>query len=128
MEMAICIRCGAKKKRPYHKCRSCGLDPKGDEAALVRSVYLSTGRYEDPDEAGRYVEELERHAAAIRAGQEVAYDEDELARLRRQKHLVESVPFSAVLGAMFRSFLPGILLLAGILALCLLLAWLTGDL
>ena len=76
----------------------------------------------------RYVEDLERHAAAIRAGQEVEYDEDELARLRRQKHLVESVPMSAVLGMLFRTFLPGILLLAGMLALCLLLAWLRGDL
>ena len=128
METAICIRCGAKKKRPYHKCRSCGLDPKDDEAALVKSVYLSTGRCDDPDEAARYVEELQQHAAALRAGQEVEYDEHELRRLRRQKHLVESVPMSAVLATLFRFFLPAILLLAGMFALGLLLGWLREHL
>ena len=91
MSSAFCVRCGSGKDRPWNSCGQCGLDPSSDESLLIRSVYLSLGRYEDPDEQERYRPELERLAGIVRAGGEIAYDPGELARLAEQKAMVESV-------------------------------------
>jgi hypothetical protein len=112
MAYALCPRCGTSKKRAWAMCRNCGLDPADDEEALVKSVYLSVGRFDDGDDRRRYREELDELGARIRAGESPAFDEAELERLRKQKRLVESVPASAVWGAVFRLFLPVIIVVA----------------
>jgi hypothetical protein len=112
MVHALCPRCGASKKRPWRKCASCGLDPKADEDALVESVYLSVERFDEGDDRKRYAKELDELAVRMRAGERPAFDARAIARLRRQKRLVESVPYSAVWGAVFRLFFPAIVVLA----------------
>ena len=93
-------------------CRNCGLDPADDEEALIKSVYLSVERLDDGDDLRRYRRELNELGERIRAGESPAFDEVELERLREQKRLVESVPSSAVWGAVFRLFLPAIIVMA----------------
>jgi len=51
---------------------------------------------------------------------------EELDRLRKQKHLVEAVPMSAVWGAVFRFFLPAVIFLAILWGLVILLEELKG--
>ena len=108
MIKAICISCGTRKSAPWKKCSHCGLDPSTDEMALVKSVYLSVGRFEDPDQQRRYSEELEHLGTSLRDGGVVEYDGGELHRLRKQKKALDGVPMSSVWGAVFRLFLPGI--------------------
>lgn len=116
---ALCPRCGAPKKRPWSSCDRCGLDPAEDEEALVRSVYLSIERFEDGDDRRHYRTELEELARRIRAGESPSYDEAVLEELRMQKRLVASVPASAVWGAVFRLFLPAIVVVAALVILIL---------
>jgi hypothetical protein len=128
MSKCICISCGAQKRAPYARCRCCGLDPSTDEASLVKSVYLSTGRFvtgsetdEEEERKAQYAAELDDLARALRSGKQVNYDPDELARLSAQYRLMKSVPRRAIWGAVFRTFLPafalGAVLLLAILFL-----------
>jgi hypothetical protein len=121
MSLSICIKCGTAKRIALRRCSACGFDPSKDEDSQVRSVYLSTGRYEDPADQEYYALQLPQLAASIRSGQPVEFEAAELDRLRDQKRLVESVPLRAVWGAVFRLFLPGLLLIAGIWLLVLVL-------
>lgn len=116
--LVICIRCGEEKKQPWQKCPRCGFDPSTDEAGLVKSVYLSTGRYEDPDDQSRYEIELRRIAEAIKNGRNVEYDAAELERLRQQEQAVEH--FSPW-GPLFRLFLPAILFIGALVVVYLVL-------
>jgi hypothetical protein len=120
---ALCARCGSAKRRPWRKCARCGLDPALDEELLVQSVYLSVERFEDGGERQRYRKELGELAQRMRAGERPAFDQRELARLRKQRRLVASVPFSAVLGALFRLFLPAIVVIAILVAIILVRRW-----
>jgi hypothetical protein len=117
MSVSICIKCGAKKYLPWQRCKHCKFDPSGDEDALVRSVYLSTGRFEEPDDQTSYIPELSRLAGIIQSGLPIEFDAAELSRLSSQQRNFVSVPWSAAWGAIFRFFLPALLLIA---ALCLL--------
>jgi hypothetical protein len=118
--LAICIRCGNEKREPWWKCRRCGLDPMKDEETLVKSVYLSTGRYEDGNDQIRYETELLQVAEAIKNGENVGYEEGDLARLRKEKSLVEQFsPWRAVL----RFFLPAILFIGGLITVYLALRY-----
>ena len=92
-----------------------------DEDALVKSVYLSSGRYEDEEERARYMEELDGIGALIRNGRPPSFDLQELKRLQQQKRDVESVSWLSVFYALFRIFLPGIIFLAILYGLILLL-------
>jgi len=117
MAEALCLRCGGAKRNPWRACRRCAFKPAPRSDELIRSIYLSTGRFEDPEEAAAYREELDHVAEAIRAGLAVSYDESELMRLRARAAAFTSIPSSAVWGAVFRLFLPaiavvGLLLLA----------------
>ena len=97
MGQAICLQCGAIKQRPYVACPQCGFDPSGDEEALVRSVYLSTGRFHDDEaEQERYANQLKDVSELIRRGEEPEFDPAELSRLRQQYHDVRSVTLRAV--------------------------------
>lgn len=120
---ALCARCGSAKRRPWRKCGQCGLDPSDDEELLVQSVYLSVERFEDGDERRRYRKELGELAQRMRAGERPVFDEKVLARLRKQRQLVASVPFYAVLGAVFRLFLPVIVVVAILVAIILVRRW-----
>ncbi len=128
MPSAICISCGARKRTAYQRCRRCGFDPTKDDTSLVKSVYLSTGRYYSGSETegeaaeqARYSTELDHIAELLESGHEIEYDADELARLREQLRLVRSVPRIAVWGAVFRLFLPAFVLGAILLVLVVVL-------
>lgn len=113
---AICVRCGQAKGLPWETCSRCGLNPELDEETLVRSVYLSTGRYDDERRQRRYREELKGYAARIERGEAIEYDPAEMQRLREQKAAVEA--FSPA-RALFRIFLPGLLFLGALLVIWL---------
>lgn len=106
MAEAICLRCGGSKSTPWEKCERCGYDPGADEEALVKSVYLSTGRFTEARDKVRYRMELDRIGAAIEANEQPIFAESELARLRAQKALIERIPPSAAWNAVLRLFLP----------------------
>ena len=116
---AICLKCGASKKLPWQKCRECGFAPEGED--LVRSVYLSVGRYRDVQVQERYTQDLTQIRAQIRNGQAVEFDEAELDRLRKERVKLESVPAHAVWMALLRFFLPALLFLGLLFAFA---AWL----
>lgn len=113
MAEAICINCGHAKGAAFKKCRNCGFAPK-DEDARVRSLYLSTGRFDGVRKGGRgYREELDRIGAAIQAGSAPAFETAELERLRDEL----GVPASAVWRYLFRLFLPAIIFIAILFAI-----------
>jgi len=111
--LAICIQCGETKKAAYQKCNACGFDPAQREEDLVKSVYLSVGRYEDEEDRQRYLEELRLMGRTLREGDEmIEYDPLELNRLEKQRRVIDAIPTSAPWGAVLRFLLPGIILLA----------------
>jgi hypothetical protein len=88
---------------------------------MVKSVYLSTGRFDEAEDKERYEKELEEVGHQIRRGENICYDEAELARLLAQKHLVERIPARVVWTAIGRFFLPGLVFLVLLLAIWYLL-------
>lgn len=108
MADAICLRCGFEKSAPWKKCKRCEFDPAGDEEALIRSVYLSVGRFSDSEEVAAYRLELDHVGHGIERGDKPIFLEREIARLRSEKRSFEQVPISAVWGAVFRLFFPAI--------------------
>ncbi len=121
MTDAVCIRCGSRKRTPWRRCRRCGLDPSGDPETLVRSVYLSTARFEAPDERRAWAATLDAVAARIEAGTPPEFGDGELRRLRAQRDAVRRVPASAVWRAVLRLFLPALVFLAILFGAVLLL-------
>ena len=117
MVFSVCMSCGHEKKAPYKKCPSCGFDPAKDEADMVKSVYLSLGRYDNEDEQERYCQELQCISAALARGEQISYEEEELKRLKAQKKEVESVKLWRVWLYVFWAFLPGIAFLGASLLL-----------
>ncbi len=86
----------------------------------MKSVYLSTGRYEDVDDQAKYEGELRRIGEALQNGESVSYDTTELERLTRQKELVEQ--FSPW-GPLLRLFLPAILFIGALVIVYLLIRY-----
>jgi hypothetical protein len=117
MAEAICLRCGSAKGKPWETCTRCRFDPTRDEDSLVRSAYLSVGRFDDPAEQERYRVELDRVGGEIQRGLEPAFAEAELARLARQRKEIEAISPSAVWGAVARLFLPAAVLIAALFGL-----------
>lgn len=118
MSTAICLRCGASKRAPYSVCPKCSLDPAGRVEDLVRSVYLSAGRFADDDPRQRtYPAELRTYAKEIAGGREIHFDEAELRRLNAQLQNIRAVPRSAVWMAVIRLFLPAVWFVGGLFAL-----------
>ncbi len=121
---AICLRCGETKRRPYETCEKCGFDPTRNEDDLVKSVYLSLGRFEGEEEQARYESELQLMGRAIREGGEVIdFDPVELSRLKAQKHIMEGNLNFSVVGVLFKLFRPAFIFL-GILCILLLILFL----
>ncbi len=124
MAKAVCVNCEHPKRKPYARCDSCALDPTKHDEALVRSVYLSIGRFADPQKAERYARDLDDIGAAIRRGEAVEYDLHELERLRLQQRMVSSATRRHLCGVLVRFFLPGLVFVLGLWALFYVLSWL----
>lgn len=78
---ALCIRCGADKHQPFHRCEVCGFEPTGGD--LAKSAYLSVYRFaDDHDRAERYSRELTDMQVALQGGASVSYEQAELAWLQ----------------------------------------------
>jgi hypothetical protein len=117
MADAICVKCGGPKRQAWSRCRRCAFDPSVDDENLVRSVYLSVGRFDDEVAADAYRRELDSIGAALQAGQTIAFHEDELVRLRAQKATLDSIPVSAVwMTILVKIVLPAVLFIGGLLA------------
>ena len=120
MARAVCLRCGSQKGSPRRPCSSCRFDPSLDASDLIKSVYLSVGRYDDSDRQAEYTKELEGVGERIRRGEAPVFDAAELTRLERQRASIRAVPPSAVWRALLEFFLPAL----GFLVLIFGLTWL----
>jgi hypothetical protein len=109
MHNAICLRCGAQKIAALAKCDSCGFEPAGDVESLVKSVYLSTGRYNEVDSATKYQSLLVKYSDLIKSGIPIEFEQSELDRLELQMKAVDSVswylPWIAVLEFLIKTAL-----------------------
>ena len=118
MADAVCVKCGASKRQAWGRCGGCAFDPSDDDESLVRSVYLSVGRFDDEGAADAYRRELDSIGAALQRGQTISFNEDELIRLRAQKATLESIPVSAVWMTIFvKIVLPAALFIGGLFGL-----------
>lgn len=118
--LAICIRCGEQKRMPWQRCSNCGFDPAKSEDSLVKSVYLSTGRFNEQSKKEQYIEDLLKCSRDIKDGGSIEYDPRELFRLRAQKEALNGIPISEAWRSVARLFLP-VLLLVPILLIIFLL-------
>jgi predicted ATP-dependent serine protease len=104
---AVCLKCGKSKDAPNKRCSECGFKP-ADDDSMAKSVYLSLGRFDTRAEQSTYEYKL----------REIAFDQVDMDRLRRQKIEVDSVSDAGVLRYLLRVFFPGLLfllILAGVL-------------
>ncbi len=88
---------------------------------MVKSVYLSVGRYDTLDKQSQYASELRDLAKQIRDGREVAFDLEDLSQLANQKAMLESVSMAGALRYLARVLLPGILVLLLLIAVLIVL-------
>jgi hypothetical protein len=116
MPLAVCASCGRKKRRPDVKCRECGADPTTNEELMVKSVYLSAWRFDEPHQRLEYTNALKAVGAGLRQGRPVDYDAEELARIRKQLHEGRAMQ-PAMLGCAARFFVPEMIFFLGILLL-----------
>lgn len=96
MPEAVCIVCGEEKRSPWKICKSCGFDPNSSPDALVKSVYLSTGRYEDRADKDIYKDHLLKFSEDIKSGISVYYEECDILRLTKQMDSVISITWHAL--------------------------------
>jgi hypothetical protein len=73
MTTAICVGCGRFKVGALTVCVSCQLDPTTDPSVVARSLLMS--------DHYRTAEQLKTASAALAAGEAIAYDADDLARI-----------------------------------------------
>lgn len=118
---AICLHCGTTKELPCETCLGCGFLPTDEDDSLLKSVYLSLGRYDTPNEQSGYALELVALAERLRRGEEIEYDGDDLRRLQKQKGEVEHVSYAGVAYLLFRIFIPGLLFLLVLVGVLLIL-------
>lgn len=93
---AICVRCGAYKRRPLIRCRGCGYEPASDYES-ARALILSLNAGAQATIVGRSEAELKRIGADIRSGRPYLFDHaeeqkalravDTLKEIDRKKHL-----------------------------------------
>ena len=88
---------------------------------MEKSVYLSLGRYDTPAEQSKYDHELRELASELNRGQEIEFDVEGLARLRRQRIELELVADVSVLRYLLRVLFPGLLILLAISAVLIIL-------
>jgi hypothetical protein len=70
---AVCIRCGAFKKKAFGQCPQCEFQPTNDYEA-ARSLILAEKQMIGDLEVGQTPEQLHEIAAAIRAGRPFPID------------------------------------------------------
>ena len=70
MTLAICTNCGHEKLGAFTPCSACGFDPSNDKVTQAKALLLCD-HYAS-------VEELRAASAAIKAGEEVVYDQEKL--------------------------------------------------
>lgn len=112
--VAICIHCGAVKKRPPARCGRCGFTPRTDEEK-AKSFILSTSYEIDGDLKARSAAELLAIGDRIAAG-EHAFDEREVRGVAAAARAALGVPTRKMLFELARWLAP-----VGVLV-CL-LAW-----
>lgn len=116
---AVCVRCGSEKGAPWKICSSCGFRPEEDSDAMIKSVYLSAGRFEGRTEEQKvWQAELSRLVGERDLVSSYSYDEGEVERLERQMRDIGRInPWPTVL----RLFLPAIVVISVIVALLIIL-------
>jgi hypothetical protein len=76
----------------------------------VKSVYLLTGRFPDPEDWRAYGDELDTYAGVLRAEGKVAYDEEQLAELHNLQQAVLAVTAGDLAYLLWRVVRPAILI------------------
>lgn len=105
MVEAICIRCGEGKTYPWKKCSFCGLDPNLNDDLIIKSVYLSEGRFDEEDDRILYREYLKNISLKIKNGQEFIFNKRELDRLRDQRRIIMNIKWYSPWIVVFRVLL-----------------------
>lgn len=118
---AICLKCGTKKSLPYEKCSKCDFDPQLNRDDLVKSVYLSSGRFDSESEKEHYDDVLNSYSKRLRSGLSVEYDQADIERLTMQLTEVEAFDDKSILNYMFRLLFPVILLVLFLIGVLLVL-------
>ena len=91
MPEAVCIVCGEGKSSPWEVCEVCKFDPKRSQDSLVKSVYLSTGRYDDECSKKIYRNYLNEIAMDIKGRNVIQFHEPDIDRLKRQMNMIKDV-------------------------------------
>lgn len=104
---AICLKCGEEKNFPWENCSSCNFIPSGSD--LIKSVYLSQGRFDDEKMQNEYKEELKKYSLQIKKNVKIRYDKNELKRLGKEKIIIEKFNPS-IFSILFNFFLPSVIL------------------
>ena len=112
---AICIKCGADKKRAIATCAHCKFRPASD-LDLANSMSLSIEQFVPPEEPDSAWDSRMREAQRrLRGGQPAEYDERVVQELLENKKLVDSVPLSKMVWMILRLSIPLILSIAAII-------------
>ena len=94
MAKAICIKCGALKRAAWQICSNCSFDPRLDENSLIKSIYLSVGRFSN-DENPEYQYELDIISEKIMNGLSINYDPKCMRRIKKESKMFKTVPWHA---------------------------------
>ncbi len=109
--VAICIQCGVEKTTLYEKCRKCAFEPRKTQENLIKSVYLSSARFDSEVDKKEYELELRSYAERIRKRLPIAFDPVEVERLRIQHAETDGFNEKSTVRYLFKVFLPGLILL-----------------
>ena len=89
--IAICIKCGAQKKRSIDQCGGCGFVPQTDEekakSLIISSDYEIQGEY-----LGKTIEELRAVSADILTGKPHEFKADEVRAVIAYANEVMAIP------------------------------------
>lgn len=91
MPEAVCISCGESKSHPWDVCNSCKFSPGDNLQLLVKSAYLSVGRYEDRRDQDIYRIDLLKIGQGIKSGSDTYFNKSDIDRLTHQLIMVKGV-------------------------------------
>ncbi len=89
--IAICLRCGGKKKRPSQQCGNCHFRPTNDEER-AKSIILSTAYEIDGEYKGKTQTELNEIRERIRAGIPYVFDQKEVDSVIAYALSIQAIP------------------------------------
>ncbi len=107
----ICMKCGGEKTNPWQECVQCKFCPAPMSDDLVKSVYLSVGRFETFEEREKYKGDLKELGGQLSRGQSILFDEAEIDRLTEQMKLVEQTKVHDLVVVILKLLVPAILFL-----------------